>query len=125
MRAIWQFLVRRPIVAIAMPLVIGLGVQAAFKHPSEWLDPFVRAARVFLAGGDIYDASSYLYPPFTALLVVPFVPLPDVASRLAWFAINVACIAGMMQSAWLLSGGSTLPAIGPAKNRKTNIKPEI
>jgi hypothetical protein len=121
MRAIWQFLVRRPIVAVTTPLVIGLGVQAAFKDSSEWLEVFVRAARVFFAGGDIYRASSYFYPPFTALLVVPFVSLPDVASRLAWFAINVGCIAGMMQSAWLLAGGSTLPAIGPAKKRESFI----
>jgi hypothetical protein len=118
MRAIWQFLAHRPIVAISTPLVIGLGVQAAFKIPSEWLDPFVRAAGVFFAGGDIYYASKYTYPPFMAMMVVPFVSLPDVASRLAWFAINVACIAGMVRSAWLLASGATLPATGPARKRE-------
>jgi hypothetical protein len=58
-----------------------------------------------------------------ALMVVPFVSLPDVASRLAWFAMNVACIAGMVRSAWLLAGGSTWPAIGPAKTRELFIAP--
>jgi hypothetical protein len=106
---IWPFLRRHPIIALGTPLVIVLTVQATRKMPSEWILVFVESARTFLDGGDIYgNGSSYFYPPFMALLFVPFVPVPELASRLLYLAINIACIAGLVRAAWVMSGGAAL-----------------
>ena len=111
MRNVWQYLNRHTIPSISAPFIVGLGVQAAFKSSSEWVEVFVPAARVLREGGDIYAAGGYWYPPFMALMIIPFGPLPELAARLGWFAINIACIVGLVRSAWLLAGGPTLQSI--------------
>ena len=118
MQPVWELFRRRPIFAMALPVVVALGVQAMIKVPSDWLDPFVLAARIFLGGGDIYQGTSYLYPPVMALVTVPFTPLPDAVSRLAWYAINIACIVGMLRSSWLLARGGKLQPIGVENRRE-------
>ncbi|MGP0075521.1 MAG: glycosyltransferase family 87 protein [Bryobacteraceae bacterium] len=105
------------IISIGAPFVVGLGVQAAFKSPSEWVEVFVPAARVLQAGGDIYFRSAYLYPPFMAFMIIPFGSFSELAARLGWFAINVVCIVGLVRSAWLLAGGSTLQSISAETRR--------
>jgi hypothetical protein len=115
---VWQLLNRHPIVSISTPFVIALGYQATRKNPSEWITAFVKAARELVAGGDIYgDGTSYLYPPFMALMSIPFVPLSELAARLGWFGLNIACIVGLVRSAWLLAGGSMLNPI-TTQNRR-------
>src|ERR1700676_3412431 len=101
--------IRHPIYMISIPLVIGLGVQALIKSDPEWIDVYVAAGRALLRGDDVYAAgANYIYPPFAALLAVPFAPLPDLAIRLVWYLINVGAIVWLARSAWGLAGGSRL-----------------
>jgi hypothetical protein len=112
---------RRPILAISTPVFVALAVQAVTKVPSEWNTVLVAAARAFVNGGDIYRVNGYPYPPFMGLLLVPFVPLPDLASRLVYFAANVAGIVGLLRAAWQVSGGRKLSPVGPDTRREWSI----
>lgn len=54
---------------------------------------YVNAARALLDGTSLYQeraALPYTYPPFAAILFVPFAPMPDLLAALLWFAGNVA-----------------------------------
>ena len=108
----FEYLKRRPILAASIPIVAVLAIQAATKMPSEWISVFVAGSRSYVGGRDIYaEPFGYLYPPFMALLFTPFVPLPQLAARLIYVAISIACIVGLARSAWIVSGGQTLPPI--------------
>jgi Glycosyltransferase family 87 len=114
-----RFAANYPLILIAAPVVLGLGVQALRKHPAEWSDVYVSAARTLLQGGDIYAPGSvYSYPPFPALLAIPFVPLPDALTRLAWYLINMAAVVYLARSAWALSGGKRLDLPEPLDRRE-------
>jgi Glycosyltransferase family 87 len=109
---------RYPIVAVSLPVLAGLALQAVLSPHSEWLDVYVRAARTLLAGCDLYGpGTNYLYPPFQALLAVPFVSLPSFVARLAWYLINVASLVGLLRSAWWLAGGPKLGAVATTGSR--------
>jgi len=98
---------RHPLLALAVPAFIGLAIQAALKKNVEWTDVYVAAARRLLDHGDIY-LHGYLYPPFPALLAVPFTPLPDRLASLAFFLVNFACIVGLIRAAWELATGRSI-----------------
>jgi glycosyl transferase family 87 len=109
---LFEYLKRPPILAASIPIVAVLAIQAATKIPSEWISVFVAGSRSYVGGRDIYaEPFGYLYPPFMALLFTPFVPLPQLAARLIYVAISIACIVGLARSAWIVSGGQTLPPI--------------
>jgi len=105
----YRLATRHPVYLIAAPIFLGLGVQALTKRGAEWLDVYVPAARALLRGGDIYaEGTSYLYPPFAALIAIPFAPLPNLLIRLGWYVINILAIVLLARSAWSISGGSRL-----------------
>ncbi len=102
---------RRPIAILAAIYLIVLAVQAILKWESEWQDVFVLAARDLLAGNDIYaPGRGYLYPPFLALIAVPFTALPPLLSRLVWYAINALCAVVLIRASWQLAGGASFAA---------------
>ncbi len=110
---------RWPAVAVLSALAIPLGIQALIKHPSEWQDVFVLAARQLLAGEDIYFfGTDYRYPPFMAVATIPFALLPPLVSRGLWYLLNVACIAAMVRIAWQLAGGRGLDELRKRPSRE-------
>lgn len=108
-----------PIRTAAIPILIALAAQAALKRQSEWLDVYVSAARIFLHGQDYYAAGvGYLYPPFQAILAIPFVPLPNLAARTLWYAVNVAAAVCMLRSSWRMAGGPELRGVSQTDRRE-------
>lgn len=74
----------------------------------EWV--YVRSARHLLAGHDVYNPpgapfKAFTYPPFMAVLAVPYAYLPKPTERWLWYLTNVACFVVLWRAAWNLSGG--------------------
>ena len=96
--------------------IVGLGVPFVTRERSEWDAVFVRTAEHLLAGRDIYaQPDGYTYPPFQAFLAVPFALMPTTANRIAFYALNLACLYWLFRSATKLAGGfSTIGAAAGA-----------
>jgi hypothetical protein len=104
-----------PYILPALGLFVGLAAPFLFREFSEWDDVFLRAASYFRSGDTIYHAGEgYVYPPFLALLAVPFSVLPPLTERLAWYLVTVASLFMMCWWAWHLSGGGPLQGRGKA-----------
>ena len=74
------------------------------------LDVYRRTGDLVLAGGDFYNVEAWLpwiYPPFPALLAVPFAVVPPAVAQMLWLALNVACLMAMLYrlglTGWQLS----------------------
>ena len=88
--------------------IVGLGVPFVTRERSEWDAVFVRTAEHLLAGRDIYaQPDGYTYPPFQAFLAVPFALMPTTANRIAFYALNLACLYWLFRSATKLAGRFT------------------
>jgi hypothetical protein len=99
----------RPWTILATVILLVHAAPFLLKQHSEWDEVYLRAAGRLLNGGDVYRfEDGYSYPPFMALLAVPFVGLSTILSRTIWFAINVGCLVGMWRLAWRLTGGGHL-----------------
>jgi hypothetical protein len=104
-----SILKRRLLLCATAVLVAILIAQALLKRGSDWQNVFVRAGRQWWAGLDIYGAgSSYLYPPFQAMVAAPFAALPEWLSRLGWAATSCISMIVMVAAAWRLAGGRPL-----------------
>jgi hypothetical protein len=93
----------------------GFGVLIAlpvFTRPTgDWEQVYFAAARQLRAGDDLLaNGTSYVYPPFAALLAVPFTLLPRTAGLVVWAGVNVLALAVLLRGAWKLSGGRGVPA---------------
>jgi hypothetical protein len=81
---------------------------------SEWNDVYVLAAARLRAGLDIYllvpgnQDHAYSYPPFQALLAIPFTFLPRFAAQFAWLLINILCLILFWRWTWRISGGKKI-----------------
>ena len=107
--ALPSILKRRPLACCIALLLAILTAQALLKRGSDWQDVFVRAGQQWWTGLDIYAAgSSYLYPPFQAMIAAPFAALPEWISRLGWTATSSICMIVMVAAAWRLAGGRPL-----------------
>lgn len=87
----------------------ALAAPILCRKPSNWATVYVPAADRLRSGGDVYEWKQpvYAYPPFGALVAVPFADLSPGAGRAAWLAVNVvaalaafglgaACAAGFL-----------------------------
>lgn len=69
---------------------------AAF--PGSDTDAYVGAARAILRGQDPYTVTTtagvfgFIYPPFAALVFLPFVPLPDHVATALWQTLTLAAL---------------------------------
>jgi len=94
------------------------GIQLLFASPdkSEWDQVFVYSANVLRHGGDLYGPGinqfqlnhPYTYPPFHALLGIPFTFLPHLLSRLGWFVVQIFALTILWKLSWKISGGRPL-----------------
>ena len=112
---------RRPFTTAAIIYLIAGGLRFMLARDfSEWDHVFVLAARQLRNGADIYNLPTNLqeehpfpfsYPPFQALLAIPFTYLPGFLARLAWYLVDVICLVLMWRLAWKVSGGGKLENI--------------
>jgi hypothetical protein len=100
-----------------LSILLVLAIQSVIRQDSEWQDVYVAAARTLLSGKDLYAPGPYLYPPFSALLAVPFVALPTLAVRLVWYGVNVAALGVLLYSAWCLAAGPRFRGAGSVPSR--------
>jgi glycosyl transferase family 87 len=102
-----------PYVLVMIPIAIGMGVSAWRRNSPEWTTVLVEAARQLLKAGSVFGATTdpemngFVYPPFSALAVVPFTWLSHKVSQLAFYLISLACLCLTTRLAWDLSGGRT------------------
>ncbi|MFT3970305.1 MAG: glycosyltransferase 87 family protein [Micropruina sp.] len=78
------------------------------------LDVYRRTGELVLQGQDFYNVEAWLpwiYPPFPALLAVPFGAMPTAAAQVTWLALCVACLMAMLYrlglAGWRLSMSAT------------------
>ena len=78
------------------------------------LDVYRRTGQLLLAGQDFFDAEGlpWIYPPFAALLTVPFAVLSFEVAAVGWLALCVAALAAILYrlefTGWRLSLAVTL-----------------
>lgn len=107
--ALIRWLCAHPYLLAGVLIFSGYLVPFCARVRSEWEEVYVRTAAHLRAGHNIYQQSDgYLYPPFMALLAVPFTYMPHLLSRLIWYGINIGCMAVLLRSAWHASGGTIL-----------------
>ncbi|MEA4944724.1 MAG: glycosyltransferase 87 family protein [Propionicimonas sp.] len=78
------------------------------------LEVYQRTGTMLLAGQDFFTADGlpWIYPPFAALLTVPWAVLPFEVAAVTWLALNVAALAAVLYrlgfSGWMLSVATTV-----------------
>jgi hypothetical protein len=93
-------------------LGVGLGTTACFvpfltRRYSEWESVYVPAAQRLLLGQPLYlDHDPYLYPPFAAIVALPWTVMPAWFGRLVWLALNAGCVWLILRLGWKIAGGS-------------------
>jgi hypothetical protein len=99
-----------PYVLLAIPIFLGFLLSYCLKPRSEWESVYLGASRRLVDGGDLFRfRDGYGYPPFMALAMTPFLALPWLMQRIAWWAINVTCLTLVCRWAWQLAGGNEPP----------------
>src|SRR4051812_3557774 len=91
-------------IATVSVLVLGTGLVSFMQKPKDWETVYLPAANRLRSGQDIFQ-QAYVYPPFQALLAVPFSFLSPLAGRALWACLNSAAAALFLIGAWRLSGG--------------------
>jgi len=95
----------RPYLIAIIPIAIYMAIPAVKHKESEWTTVFVKAANLLLKGESIFWYDGYVYPPFPALLAIPFTILPPLLSRSIFYLISLACLFLIVRLSWDLSGG--------------------
>jgi len=81
----------------------------------EWTNAYVPAGARLLSGESLYlgpEPFSFCYPPFSAVVAVPFVWLPMWVSNALFQLVNCAAVILLIRITWQLSGGGRLPEEG-------------
>lgn len=98
----------------ACAVAVAFVAAAVARRDSEWVSVYVTAARQLLGGSDIYaPGEPYRYPPFAALLAIPFAALAEPAVRAIWSLVSLAAAFVLFRSAWSLAGGGRLSFARP------------
>jgi alpha-1,2-mannosyltransferase len=78
------------------------------------LDVYRRTGQLLISGGDIYNVPGqlpWIYPPFAALLTIPWALVGLTAAEVLWLAMNTAAVMAMLfrlgLTGWQLSLAST------------------
>ena len=109
----WVTLLTHPLVLVGIVYFVANGLRFLLIHRSEWDEVYIVAAQRLAAGEEMYHATKlnphvFSYPPFMALLALPFALLPVHLERGVWFLINVAAVSLLGCWAWWASGGPPL-----------------
>jgi hypothetical protein len=112
-------LLNHPYTAVSVVFFVALGIVSVGRHSSEWDAVYVAAARLLWQGRDIYrDCPAFTYPPFSALLMMPFLALPAHLGRAIWYAISVVSLIYVVKTAWRLAGGRPVEPLTPIPGRE-------
>jgi Glycosyltransferase family 87 len=103
-----EFAKRRPLAVGTAAVLIGLFIQAVTKRSGDWIPVYVAAAQRLIVGEDIYQGLGYAYPPFMAMLAIPFTLLPPLGIRATFFALNALCAVVMVRAAWRIAVGAPI-----------------
>ncbi len=101
-----------------------MGIFAVAKHSSEWNEVYYGAAKSLLRGGDMYrDFVGYVYPPFSAWVMIPFTVFPAKLARAIWYLTCALFLVYVVKSSWRAAGGGPLePAAGrPAASPREQV----
>jgi hypothetical protein len=103
---------RRTVAALTIVglVVIALAFVMTRRH-GEWEGVYVDAAAKLIRGDDIYaPGSAFAYPPFPAVLAIPFTPMGVPWQRLLWYLANIVCLVFIFRWSWIVGGGRSAPA---------------
>ena len=113
-----RWIADNPFLIAGAVYLLGNGIQLLFARAasSEWEQVFVYSANVLIHGGDLYAPGinqfqlnhPFTYPPFHALLAIPFTILPHFLSRLGWFIVQILALTVLWKLSWIISGGRPL-----------------
>ena len=124
----------RTLAMAVVPLLAALyvgGTQIAGGTLWPWnpgmidLDVYRRTGLLVLSGGDFFNAEGlpWIYPPFAALLTVPFAWVPFGVAAVIWLALCVAALAAMLYrlgiNGWPLSLATTAIVLAVEPVRET------
>jgi Glycosyltransferase family 87 len=86
--------------------ILGVGFFNKPDEDSEWEVVNVRAAARLRGGEEVYNhREGFLYPPFAALIALPFTELSPLPMRAAWFAVNAIALILLVHFAWKIASG--------------------
>lgn len=123
---VWRAVLSHPYSVAAMILLLVMGIGAVARKDTAdgpaWNRVYVGSARMLLHGGDFYrQISGYAYPPFSALINIPFAPMPPKVARGLWYVISAASLIYLIVKSWQIAGGPPVepggrhPGAGPAE----------
>jgi hypothetical protein len=109
-----SWLARRPYLVGFTVAFLVMGIMVLRKRAAtefEWV--FVLSAHNLLDGRGIYQLTvppfrSYTYPPFMALMAIPFALMPRLVARVAWLLVTLGCFLFVWLGNWRLTGGGRL-----------------
>ena len=98
---------------------LGICIAAAGRKQLEWTNVYVPAGAHLLSSESLYLASDpFCYPPFSAVVAVPFVWLPMWVSNVVFQLVSFAAMILLIRTSWQLSGGGRLPEEGDKLQRE-------
>jgi hypothetical protein len=85
------------VLIVVTAAIVVFAVSRVERYPERGdFGIYYQVGRAAVAGGDLYADShlgaGYVYPPFFALLMVPFSVMPLRVSAAAWFVINLGSV---------------------------------
>jgi Glycosyltransferase family 87 len=95
-----------PIAVATAVVLMVLFLQVLLRPWSEWDLIYVPAGRHLWSGADIFTGG-YTYPPFMALLTIPFGFLPTWLSRTLYFLMSALATVVLVRAAWRAAGGAS------------------
>ncbi len=100
-------------VLLGIVYFVANGLRFLSIHHSEWDEVYILAGQRLGAGQEMYHATKQMphvfsYPPFMALLALPFAMMPEHLERGIWFLVNVVAVVLLCRWAWIVSGGPRL-----------------
>ena len=84
--------------------IVAIGLISWLQKPKDWEHVYLPAGIHLRAGENIFR-EGYVYPPFQALVAVPFSWLSPQVGRALWACSNAVAAALLFVAAWRLSGG--------------------
>jgi hypothetical protein len=91
-------------------LCLGVSIAAAGRKQFEWTNVYVPAGARLLNRESLYlNSDAFCYPPFSAVVAVPFVWLPMWVANMAFQLVSFAALISSIRTSWQLSGGGRLP----------------
>ncbi len=109
----WRRILRHPYWMLAAAIFLTVGIPLVFRH-DDWTYTYLNSAQNLRHGQSIYqNGDGFVYPPFAAVVALPFSFFPDRVASLLWFAVSFASLLLTIHGCWQLSGGELLNRRAP------------